>query len=263
MIKKNIKLGTDGNGIIVEVSNNKYFHDKDGNTKVFANLEIAKEVSKIFLPSASTHRKYYFLIDKKIIALDDCTKMQDYYQYINGDEVYYIEETCNSAVISIGYLCFENGDTVRCDKKYGMLRVKELMKYIRDISINFLANNYNNYGLKKIIKSNKEYILVHKDSSLKIHILQNSKLMDINQKRKEEGKNVLTFDKVYDKYTTFYVYTTRDVAEPTNKVDSYNVGLDIISFLVEDLAAEYPDITPKYIPLDLPNMKKIIVEENN
>ena len=135
------------------------------------------------------------------------------------------------------------------EKKYGIKRQKELMNIVSDICTDILCKN-DDITIDKIVKkSSKELILRLKGSSGRIHIMSNSHLMDINQERKEEGNRAFPFVKQMDKFTTLYVFITKDKSEPfrINTDDNINILLNCI---VESLQVNIPETNPKYIPVE-------------
>ena len=252
MIKNEfVTLDGENYGITVESvgKKTKFVSFKDDTVRIFKNLDIAKIITKDIV--CSNKARYYFYLDGKTVPLDNCIYYNGKYQYIDREENirYIIQEFKEFKTLSVGYLCFEDGDTVRCEKKYGIKRQKELMNIVSDICTDILCKN-DDITIDKIVKkSSKELILRLKGSSGRIHILSNSHLMDINQERKEEGNRAFPFVKQMDKFTTLYVFITKDKSEPfrINTDDNINILLNCI---VESLQVNIPETNPKYIPVE-------------
>ena len=136
-----VTIDGETSGIVVESigKKNKFVSFKDGTIRLFKNLDIAKIITKDII--GDNKAKYYIDFNGKTIPLDECIFYNGKYQYIDkGNDVrYIIEELKDFKTLSCGYLCFEDGDTVRCNKKYGIKRQKELMNIITDICTGILC----------------------------------------------------------------------------------------------------------------------------
>lgn len=254
MVAKYIELDGNINGIVAKnMETNKFIQD-DNKTKLFPNFEIAE----LILNSNKKNSKirFSFKISNLIIPLDNCTKVGKYYQYIDSlnNIIYYIYELKNAKLISAGYFVFENGDTIRCDKEYGVIKVKKLMKLMKNISVDIMRQNKGIYGLTGVKERNlnfgsKEYILHLKKSSGRIHILAVKNIMSLNQIRKEKEMKAIPFIKTVDKYTCIYVYTTKLVNEPEN-FNTDSILEEVINNIIKELVdINDSNISPKYLPI--------------
>lgn len=246
-----VTIDGETSGIVVESigKKNKFVSFKDGTVRLFKNLDIAKIITKDIV--GDNKARYYIDFNGKTIPLDECIFYNGKYQYIDKENGvrYIIEELKDFKTLSCGYLCFEDGDTVRCNKKYGIKRQKELMNIITDMCTGILCEN-GQITIDKIVKkSSKEVIVRLKGTSGRIHIVSNSHLMDINQERKEEGNRAFPFIKEMDKFTTMYVFITKDKSEPfrINTDEKINTLLD---YILSDLQDNIPETSPKYVPVE-------------
>ena len=120
MIKNEfVTLDGENYGITVESvgKKTKFVSFKDDTVRIFKNLDIAKIITKDIV--GSNKARYYFYLDGKTVPLDNCIYYNGKYQYIDREENirYIIQEFKEFKTLSVGYLCFEDGDTVRCEKK--------------------------------------------------------------------------------------------------------------------------------------------------
>ena len=271
MIRKNVKLNGKDQGVAVIISKNpktgayNFFKDKKTDQiKLFLNIEMAKSISDKQLSNVANRQFCFILADKKMIMLDECQKVgnsyQYSYQYIEDDSVYYIKEDYTAKVTSIGYLTFYDGDTVRCDKAEGANKNKQLFSEVRNEIMQLFRENIKGYGIKNIFSKYREYVIKPQDTSCRIHILQVSQMMSINQLRKEKGERVLIFNKDMDKFTTFYVYITKMTDEP-KYIDSDTLGNKIIELMIDDFKYFHPELNTKFVKVDLDRI--ITVEEEN
>lgn len=237
------------NGIIVSFGeNDKFITNPDKVTpRVFNNLEVAKIMSKYIIPNA-TKFKYYVQVDDITTNIDNCQHIGNDWQFFYNNMIIIGREKRLYRTINIGYICFENGESVRCEKEYGQKRQHELLKIIREACQNILCENYE-CSIIEINSKYKELVLHIKGTTSKIHILYNSKLMDINQSRKAEALRCFQFAKEMDKYTTFYVYSDRDSSE-SHKIDAEGKSNNILNSIIEYLKYFYADINPKYISIE-------------
>ena len=266
MINKYVNLDGEKNGIVMRISDkvptkngfkrkNSYVCHRDGNIKLFTNFDIAKLNQALYYKNCIV--EYSFAIGKKTIPFYKCTKFEDGYHYIDLEEDarYIIHEKKEYKIIRNGYIVFEDGDVNRCEKKYGFKRRKELMLYISDMVKSILRNENDklrekNIGITKIKKINdSELILSVYGSTAKIHILTNSRLMDVNQERKQNNIRAIPFSKDMDKFTTMYVYADKDYFDPINNNAEEKVEL-IINAIVDQLIEEMPELKTKFVGIE-------------
>ena len=250
MIKEYVNIDGQKSGILVKIKNDSkkpnYIVGKDKKPRLFYNLEVAKLISTTAIPNASF--EYFICVGKIIVPIDNCQRFDNVWQFIYNEKLYIVKEYNLRKTTSLGYICFENGATQRCDKKYGSDRQFELMKIIRDVLSGIICEK-GEYGITSIKKHSKEYIVQVRGTTGKIHILHNCKLMDINQAKRAKSEKCLPFRKEMDKFTTFYVYTDKDISEPLRN-DAEGKLSTILQYIVDDLQSYYSDLNPEYVPVN-------------
>jgi hypothetical protein len=255
-----VKLDGEINGVIVKVADsNKYIIGKDKMPRLFNNLAVAKVIARSIIPD--TRFEYFFKLGDIVVSLDDCQQLRDKtWSYFKNGHHMKIKEYHMNKTMNLGYICFEDGDTERCDKDYGYTRQHELMNYIGDVLVNILYCKGDKYAITSIKRIHKEFIVSIKGTTSKIHILYNSKLMDFNQSRKAIDAKCLPFRKEMDKYLTFYLYATKDCSESL-RLEAEDKVSTIIEYIMEDLDYNHEDICPKYISVNSGN-RYIEIEED-
>lgn len=272
MIIEHVSVELDGikNGIIVEaVGDNgkrKVISSKGAGARLFKNIEIAKVAARSVLGTLPL--RYYIYIKGTKYNFDLCQEINDMYQMYDEKKnvMYDIFPDRSVKVTKLGYIVTEDGDTVRCDKQYGVKRVKKLLEYSRNIAMGILCENNGEFSIDKIERSNYEYILHIKNTTGKIHIITNSKLMDINQARKELGERCLPYLKEMDKFTTLYVYITKDINEP-NKIGTDYMADKILEYIISDFnyyhIEDMKDIEAKFVEVSFNGYITLVEEDNN
>ena len=247
-------LDGENNGIVVQVTyeNNKksflavatYDNNKkslvpvDHHIRKFRNFDIAKLIATN-IPDIKDI-KYYISLGKNIMVdLDDCQKVNNSYTFFYNDNLYIAEECNLYKVVSTGYIIFRNGDSERCDKEEGFDRVKANMRNVKNACSDILYENIDISPTRIIRVDNNEFILTFKNTTGRIHIMKNSRIMDINQKRKQisqQGFGCIPYLKNMDKFETLYYICTKEDTEPdrigTNKFLN-SVIKSIVSNVVE------------------------------
>lgn len=254
MITKRITIDGETNGIIVKtkvtITNKKsrYITLQDKVTpRLFNNLEVAKNSASIIMPDRRV--EYYIKLGNNIlIDIDSCNKVGNEWQFIHDNTLYIIKEKNSRRTMRLGYICFYNGDTERCDKEFGIKAQKELIEIIKSELVSLICENIDG-GIVSVNKNGKEYIVNLKNTTSKIHIMYGSKLMDFNQAQKAEGKRCLPFIKEMDKYLTFYVYSDRDKTESL-RLNGIEKSDKILEYIVSDIKNGYPDLNVKYVPVE-------------
>lgn len=238
---------------------------QDGTNKVrlYKSVSTAALAASYFVSNdAAVNLQLCF--DDVAVSIDSCQKIGNTYQIFKDDTLIRIEENQLSILIGSGYFVFENGDTERSDRLYGVKIQDTYLKIIKDMFYTFImynikAENFSGNLIERIErKSNKEYVIKLNNSSVKIHIMLNSALMDLNQYRKSKFIGCIPFDKNMDKYTTIFCYITRDPSEPS-KANSILRAEYILSFISGVLKELYPDFNGYR---DVKFDKKIIVKED-
>lgn len=186
----------------------------------FSNMELAK-VTATNVFREGTNFSYAFVIGNQEYDISQCQKVGPFYQlYNNNGKKMFIQEIHRHNVERIGYICFEKGDIERCDREYGVKRQKQILSILQD-AIQWTLSKNNSETIYKVDKvSSKEWILYVKDSTARIHIMTNSKIMGTNQVRKHRDQRCIPFVKEVDKFLTLYVFTSVDRYE--KKVNDYD-----------------------------------------
>lgn len=250
MTKEYVNIDGQTSGILVKIKSNSkkpnYIMGKDKKPRLFYNLEVAKLISSNMINDAEF--EYFIRVGKITISIDDCQRFDKIWQFVHEGTLYIVKEYHLRKTTSLGYICFENGATQRCDKQYGNKRQFELMRIIRDILTGILCEK-GEFGITSIKKHSKEYVVQVRGTTGKIHILHNCRLMDINQAKRANGEKCLPFRKEMDKFLTFYVYTDKDVSEPI-KNDAEGKLDTILKYIICDLQDYYKDLNAEYVSVD-------------
>ena len=159
--------------------------------------------------AGSNPRSYYFFIGNKQFSLDYSQKVEDHWEIYTLDCLYKIYEDKSTYAYDFWYLVFENGDQNQYDKEYGNVRQYELLDIVAMEGQKILMEN-NLISISRITRKNKsEVVFDVKNSTARIHILLNKKLVALNQTRKEKGEFCFKYTKNLDKYTSLYVVDDR------------------------------------------------------
>ena len=217
----------------------------------FSNLELAKVTATNTFTKGSRFA-YTFVIGNHEYDISECQKVGAFYQTYNSKgEKIFIQEIYRHNVERIGYICFENGDVERCDREYGAKRQKQLLSVLSMAIQSLLWKKGPNAIAQVDVVSSKEFILYVKDSTAKIHIMTNSKIMDINQVRKHHDQRCIPFIKEVDKFLTMFVFTSVDRYErKSNKYDEKinNIIDSIIDNILDNTDLNEDEI--KYLNVD-------------
>lgn len=250
MTLKNENIQLDGtiSGIIVQVNNDgkvHYISSKNGCARLFNNLEIAK-----FMANSITggEKVALYIRTKELgdINISRCRyiKKTREFQFIDLDNytVYNIKEKRTHNLDNLAYLIFDNGDTVRISKEIGPQRQRELIENIRYVCSIILGQKK---GITLVEKKRKELIIHISGTTTKVHIMYNSKVMDINQYKSQiPGVKRIPFLKEMDKFTTFYILSSKDVNE-SKQIEGEAKAAEVISIIIEYLKEYYPYTNPK------------------
>lgn len=236
-------------GFIVKMSD--HFVSDDNGVIVFDNLELVKMYMINYMNTIFRDYSVYIMVDDVYIPLDSAQKISDYYEFYVDGEKYRAIENLTRRVIYIGYFIFENGDCERTlDSKIGNNKQKDFMNIIKSTITNYMIHNN---GIVESIKLDDpecgNYRVTFKNSTLNLHLCFNNKVMKINQTRKENGLKCIPFDKDMDKFTTIYVYATKNNHEPVS-YGSLGIAKNIIYTIAENLVNERYDLNPKFTNVD-------------
>ena len=79
--------------------------------------------------------------------------------------------------------------------------------------------------------------------------MNNSRLMDINQERKEQNLRAIPFLKNMDKFTTMSIFVTKDYLDPINN-NSEEKADTIINELIDTLNDNMPELKTKLVNVE-------------
>lgn len=254
--KRHVKLDCKENYIVVYALNSKMvpiypfktYRNSDTVMK-FANIEIARLTCRRMMNNNSSALEFRVIIGGHEYNLNQAQRVNGVLQLYDPKlgVKYYIEEFTSHMVERIGYISIENGIESRCERTYGITRSKELFAAIESGLYNNLLLKDTN-SISKIEKiSRKEFIIHVKGSTARIHILGNSKIMDINQARSKEGQRCIPYMKKVDKFITAFVFVTKDKMEK-EFINSESKVTEIINYLVEYIGKSFENA--EYYPID-------------
>jgi len=106
---------------------------QDGTNKVrlYKSVSTAALAASYFVPNdAAVNLQLCF--DDVAVSIDSCQKIGNTYQIFKDDTLIRIEENQLSILIGSGYFVFENGDTERSDRLYGVKIQDTYLKIIKD-----------------------------------------------------------------------------------------------------------------------------------
>lgn len=249
METKMIKLDGAKSGIAVEsiTESGRKFVKYKNEIRLFKNLELAKVTCRDIV--GGYRCRYYIIHEGKKILMSKCYCTEHSYHYIDQENQirYIFMDDVTYKATTIGYLVFEDGDTVRCDKKYGFKRQKQLMNYVADMLSMIVCDNG---VIDRIERTANSDIIVHvKNTTGRIHILSNSRLMDINQERKLQELRCIPFLKEMDKFTTLYLYAMKNMYEPL-RIETDDILNGLIDQIVDLLKENIPETLPKFIEVE-------------
>lgn len=250
METKIVQLDGANAGIAVEVIANKrrFVRYKD-NIRIFKNLELAKVTCNRLTGECGNRAEYYIVTKDLRIPISKCyiTKHSFEYLDITNNIRYIFRNEVNLTATQLGYLVFEDGDIIRCDKKYGYKRQRDLFNYVLDMASEMVSENF---LVTKVERKNMNHIILRiRNSTGAIHIISNARLMDINQARKANGERCIPYIKQMDKFTTLFFYCVKDSFEPT-RINSIEIMDEAIVDLSVRLQNNIPETSPKIVDVE-------------
>lgn len=249
-----VNFDTEKVGIIVQIANAngnipKYI-TLEGKPRLFNNLEVAKIMANVIVEGGKF--TYWIRWDKmdNMININRCryNRKSHVFQFIDysSKTIYNFKEIRTCKLTNFGYLIFDDGDSVRSEKEAGRQRQIELLDIVAGVCTDLLVEKWSEYGITRIEKRRKELVVQIKSTTAKIHVVYNSKIMDINQEKGlTPGKKRLPFLKNMDKFTTFYIFVSRDVAEG-KRIGGEEKAKYIVDNIVGDLQKYYPELKTKF-----------------
>lgn len=241
MIKK-IYLDGNNNGIVCELpkqgKKRTFVLTTDKQVRKFPNVYIAKLCCDVVRNNPDT--KFWIkLQDGRMISTSSCLVDNDgVYHFVDNEEkcTYLIYPNKESKLLQCGYITFEGGENGKVieDANLGIQRNEMYFNIIKSCSSNLIAENYDE-GPFKICRSNKdEFVIQLKGSTVKVHIVTNRFLMNLNQARKEKNQRVLPFLKNVDRYLSLYFYFEKESYEP-QRLEAERLAGNFINRLKSDI----------------------------
>ena len=220
----------------------------------FTNFELAKLTANYML-SKQKDLNFDFVIhiDKfNEYSIKETQKISDrVFQIIdvNLSVVLEIEERFDHIVERIQYLSIDDGANSRQDKTIGIPKSNKLFKDIEIAAQSLLQTNSVNSIYKIERHGYKEYTLHVKGSTAKIHIMANSKIMDINQERRSLDQKCIPYNKKVDKFLTAYIFVSMERME--FKYFNNSTKIEYILEEIKDYIADDPEYEIlEYVPVN-------------
>ena len=244
----------------------------------FTNFELAKLTANYML-SKQKDLNFDFVIhiDKfNEYSIKETQKLSDrVFQVIdvNLSVVLEIEERFDHIVERIQYLSIDDGANNRQDKNIGIPKSNKLFKDIEIAAQSILQTNNVNSIYKIERHGYKEYTLHVKGSTAKIHIMANSKIMDINQERRSLEQKCIPYNKKVDKFLTAYIFVSMERME--FKYFNNSKKIEYILEEIKDYISDDPEYEMlEYVPVDFAALvsvdkdirapkKEVIVNDNS
>lgn len=253
-----VNFDTEKIGIIVQITSANgsipKFITLDNKPRVFNNLDVAKIMANTIIEGGTFKFWIYWDNMDNLININQCryNKKNHTFQFIDNSSktIYKFKEVRTRKLSNLGYLCFDDGDTVRFEKETGRQRQIELLDIITGVCTDLLIEKWEEYGITRIENRRKELVIHIKSTTARIHVAFNSRIMDINQEKGlTPGKKRIPFIRSMDKYVTFYIFASKDIAEG-KRIGGEDKAKYIIDNIVGDLQKYYEDAKPKFIPIE-------------
>jgi len=225
------------------------------NDRLFSTIELAKVCGKSFVDSNVEIVGYNLFVHTKevTVPLSDAFVRGSMINFFSTDATgktthYHMKQIREGKVVNIGYFVFRHADIEQYPKEESLTDTNQnkYFEYVKDAINAYMMHssiNHDDIVLDKVSYEGREYKYHIKGTTANIHILENSKIMDINQNRKSYGSNCIPFDSKMDKYATIFVYAECELHEP-NVISSEAKTGTLISKIVDvmkDASYEYGD----------------------
>lgn len=239
-IKGNTKK--DENGNIVRDNNS---------VKLFKNIEAAKAfATSIGYPNPYQYKLWIFTGDTEL-DFNDVEYCETYYEGFSNNIHYFIEPDYVEKIIQIGYFVFNQYSSEKIDYKAGNKISRELIRYINKAMDRIVKYpNLEPATFDKIARDKYGHLCGYiKGTTGKIHVCTNSQIMDINMSRKDKDLRCIPYEKCMDKFTSIYVYCTKDLSDTVRNIE--NAGQELIDLILEILINTYPELNPRFVPVQI------------
>ena len=217
--------------------------------KLFRSLDLLKSYMSSKMDIRNPYKyKLWIFIDDLEIDFDDVQETENGYEYFHNGIHYCIKETKNDQIIKIGYFTFSKKDDIE-DKKQLRNLSKMYMNMIESSIYDIIKFPNCAPAIDSIIKDKSGCICISlKDSTVKVNICYNNKIMDLNMKRKEVGTRCIPYLKEMDKFRSIFVYMTKD--GPDHNGYYYQYSEKIKDMILEYLEMNYSDYDPDFIEVE-------------
>lgn len=248
-----ITLDGRDHGILIKYEGKFAKSTQFGNLIRFKSVELAKSYMYNFkgVTNPRAYKLYMSLFRDIEIDFSEISKVkyngETMFSAFVGDTVYFIKEGSSEVTTSIGYLVTENGDCeFTQDEKLGRSKLYNLLDIVQDTSLLIASYGEIFHGIESVKRSREGIEISLIGCTGKIHIVQNMKVIEMNKHRKEEQKRCLPFTKGMDRYTTLYVYCTKDKSEP----EGFNIEAandECLNVITRMISEDYKELNPRII----------------
>ena len=261
-------------GFKVFTKDSCYLKTKNGADRIFNSVDFAKAIAFINGCRSADDFELHLYVYGNVIPFKYLQRINDNIEFFgdNDGELtrYVIEETKVREYNNFGYICFDNGDVERTDKKDGIKRGKLLKKIIAESIENL---NEQTLMVSNILEYDKGIMLKFYHTTATLDIVTNSGLMDINQWRREvESEDpaysrCFPFIKGMDKFVTFYTFISKEVYEPKSDTSNAMHPKMFRDMLIKDLVDnwdkynrdnKWKEVVPKFHSVFYKNANQIL-----
>ena len=236
MLGKNIELdGTNSGFSAMYVGDNKLIKFTNNLTR-FRNLDLLiAEIEK-----AGTVNYMLGITDNNLFIPWKCITPTDDGRYMyfsdSGKIINIAKKNKKEKVIFTGYFLFGDEPKVKMsDFEEGKQINKKYYTFLKDAFSREIRSN----RIKDCSVDENEFLTYSfRTTTAKIRISKNNNLVVVNQKRKEEGKKVLPFDKDLDKFKTIYFCATKEINDTTDEKIIREILEDFLDKILDDIGDE-------------------------
>lgn len=231
--------------------NEEFIRDKDGNIKLFKNMGLLKSWMNNVVHENNPFMYEIFIKPKFedfLIPFDEVQFLNGVYEWYSDNGILFMfKESKVVKTLDLGYFVFEKNPSKEISKEEGKDKAKKLYKAAR-IALQQLVSFPNApYAIEAIgVDSFGNVTGRLKGSTGEIHICKNIKLIEMNMNRKKERVRCLPFISDLDKFSSLYIFTTKDLSDP-NSFD-HQKKLELVRDVLLDILQQYyPEIS--YVPV--------------